>query len=189
MAVPHRRSDTRENSSTIGVRTTVHHTRIGVPVFVNFVSKRIHSSTLREAFAGYGTVLDIYIAYNNPSRFNKKYTFAFVRFSSREEAAKAVELGNMRKMDGFTIKVFWARSQQMIRRGTIVNANSNRLTNSKSEFYKFTNGRSYREVLLAKGITRQQTSIEQEFIDVDATNSNKEPVVKPKFEPFHFSLP
>ncbi|KAK9001296.1 hypothetical protein V6N11_083083 [Hibiscus sabdariffa] len=45
--------------------------REGFPVFVNFVSKRIHWRSLKEAFSAYGKVLGVYIAYNNPKRLDK----------------------------------------------------------------------------------------------------------------------
>ncbi|KAK9004251.1 hypothetical protein V6N11_002057 [Hibiscus sabdariffa] len=80
--------------------------REGVAVFINFVSKRIHKSGLKEAFVVYGKVLDVYIAYNNPKRVRMNCTFAFVRFSCLEEALRAVNQGNGRLMDGFSIKVF-----------------------------------------------------------------------------------
>ncbi|KAK8670727.1 hypothetical protein V6N13_037345 [Hibiscus sabdariffa] len=80
--------------------------RGGAIVFVNFVSKRISQSALREAFELYGRVTDVYIAYKNPTRVKMRSTFVFVRFSNMGEATKAVEFGNNRRMDGFTIKVF-----------------------------------------------------------------------------------
>ncbi|KAK8564991.1 hypothetical protein V6N12_058567 [Hibiscus sabdariffa] len=80
--------------------------RDGVLVFINFVSKRIHKSGLKEAFVVYGKVLDVYIAYNNTKRVGMNNTFAFVRFSCLGEALRAVNQGNGRLMDGFSIKVF-----------------------------------------------------------------------------------
>ncbi|KAK9019120.1 hypothetical protein V6N11_034159 [Hibiscus sabdariffa] len=78
----------------------------GFSVFIIYVSKRIHKLELREAFAVYGMVLDVYITYNNPRRSGMKSTFAFVRFNRLDEALKAVKQGNGRLMDGFAIKVF-----------------------------------------------------------------------------------
>ncbi|KAK8492259.1 hypothetical protein V6N12_073318 [Hibiscus sabdariffa] len=105
--------------------------RFGVPVFVDCVSKRIHRLSLKEAFSAYGEVLDVYIVYNNPSRINKRCTFAFVRYPSYEEALKAVELANNRRMDGFNVKV---------------------------DFSKLTNGRSFKEVLMAKLLSTTEDS-------------------------------
>ncbi|KAK8663275.1 hypothetical protein V6N13_083098 [Hibiscus sabdariffa] len=85
--------------------------RSGVMVFVDYVSKRIHKASLKEAFSGYGRVTDVYIAYYNPRRSRKRYTFAFVRFSTRAEAVKAIEMGNNRSMDGFYLKVFMGKNQ------------------------------------------------------------------------------
>ncbi|KAK8613480.1 hypothetical protein V6N13_101242 [Hibiscus sabdariffa] len=72
--------------------------REGFPVFVNFVSKRIHWRSLKEAFSAYGKVLGVYIAYNNPKRLDKRYTFAFIRFAHSLDAQKAVEFSNNRRM-------------------------------------------------------------------------------------------
>ncbi|KAK9006617.1 hypothetical protein V6N11_018952 [Hibiscus sabdariffa] len=81
-----------------------------VSVFVNFVSKRTYVSSLKKAFSEYGKVVDVCIAYNNLKRRFKSHTFTFVRFSSRTEALKAVELGSFKKIDGFVIKVFLVKS-------------------------------------------------------------------------------
>ncbi|KAK8984151.1 hypothetical protein V6N11_029474 [Hibiscus sabdariffa] len=42
--------------------------RVGVSIFVNFVSKNIHPQMLKVAFEEYGRVLDVYITYNNVRR-------------------------------------------------------------------------------------------------------------------------
>ncbi|KAK8510658.1 hypothetical protein V6N12_055585 [Hibiscus sabdariffa] len=79
--------------------------RLGVSVFVDNVSKRIHQKALWEAFQVYGSVVDVYIALRNQKRKNKAATFAFVRFKSDREAAMVIERGNGRIMDGFKIVV------------------------------------------------------------------------------------
>ncbi|KAK8669846.1 hypothetical protein V6N13_104615 [Hibiscus sabdariffa] len=79
---------------------------VGVSVFVNFVSKRIHRAIVRDVFSEYGNVIGTYMAYHNVKRTKSKHTFAFVRFASREDADKTVTRGNNRRMDGFYIKVF-----------------------------------------------------------------------------------
>ncbi|KAK8561409.1 hypothetical protein V6N12_048481 [Hibiscus sabdariffa] len=89
-----------------GVRRHQKIANVGVSVFVNFVSKRIHKATLRDAFSEYGKVIGTYIAYHNVKRIKNKHTFAFVRFASRDDTERAVERGNNRRMDGFYIKVF-----------------------------------------------------------------------------------
>ncbi|KAK8554308.1 hypothetical protein V6N12_031273 [Hibiscus sabdariffa] len=81
----------------------------GVSDFVNFMSKMIHPLTLKETFSEYGSISDVYIAYNNPSRRNKTHTFAFVKFHSRVDALKAINLGNGGRMDGFTIRVYMGK--------------------------------------------------------------------------------
>ncbi|KAK8511119.1 hypothetical protein V6N12_033400 [Hibiscus sabdariffa] len=88
-----------------GVRRHQKIANVGVSVFVNFVSKRIHT-TLRDAFSEYGKVIGTYIAYHNVKRTKSRHTFVFVRFASRDDAERAVERGNNRRMDGFYIKVF-----------------------------------------------------------------------------------
>ncbi|KAK8498299.1 hypothetical protein V6N11_061733 [Hibiscus sabdariffa] len=68
--------------------------RRGVAVFVNFVSKRIHPSTLKEAFEVYGKVIDVFIAFNSVKRRGMRSTFAFVRFSNPKEAMNAIKGAN-----------------------------------------------------------------------------------------------
>ncbi|KAK8665826.1 hypothetical protein V6N13_005984 [Hibiscus sabdariffa] len=77
----------------------------GVAVFVNFVSKRIHPSTPKDAFETYGKVIDVFIAINNIKRRDMRSTFAFVSFSNLKEAMNAINGANNRKIDGFDIKV------------------------------------------------------------------------------------
>ncbi|KAK8517640.1 hypothetical protein V6N12_016482 [Hibiscus sabdariffa] len=89
-----------------GVRRHQKIANVGVSIFVNFVSNRIHRATLRNAFLEYGKVIGTYIAYHNVKRIKSKHTFAFVRFASRDDAERAVERGNNKRMDGFYIKVF-----------------------------------------------------------------------------------
>ncbi|KAK8517252.1 hypothetical protein V6N12_032448 [Hibiscus sabdariffa] len=83
--------------------------RKGVAVFINNVSKRIHPTTLREAFSEYGKIHDVYIAFNNRKRRGLRSTFAFVRFSNVLEAMYAADLANGRLMDGFRINTFLDR--------------------------------------------------------------------------------
>ncbi|KAK9002228.1 hypothetical protein V6N11_024913 [Hibiscus sabdariffa] len=80
--------------------------RPGYAVFVTNVSKRIHWSSLCEAFQVYGSVIDTFIAYKNLRRRGKPTTFAFVRFGQQHEARAAADLGDGRIMDGFKIRVF-----------------------------------------------------------------------------------
>ncbi|KAE8686634.1 hypothetical protein F3Y22_tig00111053pilonHSYRG00090 [Hibiscus syriacus] len=75
-------------------------------VFVNNVSKRIHSKILKELFQSYGVVTDIFIAYRSRRRLSADSTFAFVRFRSKSEADSAVRRADGRIMDGFKIRVF-----------------------------------------------------------------------------------
>ncbi|XP_039006146.1 uncharacterized protein LOC120133680 [Hibiscus syriacus] len=75
-------------------------------VFVNNVSKRIHSETLKETFQAYGVVTDVFIAYRSRRRETVGSTFAFVRFRSKSEADTAVRRADGRIMDGFKIRVF-----------------------------------------------------------------------------------
>ncbi|KAK9043830.1 hypothetical protein V6N11_072158 [Hibiscus sabdariffa] len=139
--------------------------RKGVSVFVDRVSKKIHRVTLKEAFSMYGIVTDVYIAYNNPRRINKAYTFAFIRFSTLEEARRVVERAHNRRMDGFFIRVFMGKEQQSkasaknIRecwRGSKSISKDNREAKvksnksmDKSRLFMYTNGRSYKEVLIS----------------------------------------
>ncbi|KAK9024606.1 hypothetical protein V6N11_004764 [Hibiscus sabdariffa] len=176
--------------------------RKGVSVFVDRVSKKIHRSTLKEAFSLYGNVSDVYIAYNKPRRISMAYTFAFVRSPTLEEAQKAVERGHNRRMDGFFIRVFLGKNERSV--GRVNQAwNSWRMANltsgggSKGEVrnkstdkrrsYMLTNGRSYKEVLMAQGSTEARFSDDCQGVEVDfkQVHNRKET----KCEHFHFSLP
>ncbi|KAK9037406.1 hypothetical protein V6N11_022317 [Hibiscus sabdariffa] len=177
--------------------------RKGVSVFVDRVSKKIHRVTLKEAFSVYGNVTDVYIAYNNPGRINKAYTFAFIRFLTLEEAHRAVERGHNRRMDGFAIRVFMGKEQQSkasAKEDTKCWKGSNSILEDilevkmksnksikKSRLYMVTNGRSYKEVLVSKDKSNFGGSVERQGL-VEGTNQ----VLNQKeanFEPFHFSIP
>ncbi|KAK8611390.1 hypothetical protein V6N13_131442 [Hibiscus sabdariffa] len=188
------RSSSRVVSSRVqranrwGYGKQVQSQRAGVSVFVDFISKRIHRATLREAFAGYGKVVDTYIAYNNPGRQKRRYTFAFIRFSNREEALKAVELSNNRRMDGFTIKVFLGNNQaKSIKMGGATVTNKPSIPNlNKKEYCKFTNGRSYKKVLLKENIMEGNGS---DFVIPLVESGVNHDRVKPVADPYHFSIP
>ncbi|XP_039059541.1 serine/arginine-rich splicing factor SC35-like [Hibiscus syriacus] len=79
-------------------------------VFMDNISKRIHHSTLKEAFSVYGEVIDVFIAYNK--RYGKKTTFALVRYKKLTAANRAIEMGDGRLMDGHFIRVFKEKSFQ-----------------------------------------------------------------------------
>ncbi|KAL4379654.1 hypothetical protein GQ457_02G016420 [Hibiscus cannabinus] len=161
--------------------------RLGISVFVDFISKMIHRATLKEAFSGYGKVIDTYIAYNNPGRLNRSYTFAFVRFSNREEALREVEFGNNRRMDGFTIKVFLANNELKKTRPGIVTANAKAYSPkpNKKELFKLTNGRSFKEVLLTKSEPGRPCSFNGDPEEMRGENFKSD---KPIADPYHFSL-
>ncbi|KAK8626189.1 hypothetical protein V6N13_133841 [Hibiscus sabdariffa] len=82
-------------------RRLVSSSRKGADVFVNYVSKRVHPRSLREAFEEYVKVLDVYVAYNNRRRLGMRSTFTFVRFSIQQEVEVAVNNANNREMDVF----------------------------------------------------------------------------------------
>ncbi|GMJ11561.1 hypothetical protein HRI_004825300 [Hibiscus trionum] len=82
--------------------------RVGVSIFVDNVSRRIRTATLIEAFSEYGSVVDAYIAYDNPKRRFKPAVFAFIRFRSVFEADRAILKGNGRMLDGFRVRVAMA---------------------------------------------------------------------------------
>ncbi|GMI80727.1 hypothetical protein HRI_001742000 [Hibiscus trionum] len=116
--------------------------RLGQAVFINNVSKRIHHRTLGEAFSEYGTVLDVYIAYWNPSRQGKRTTFAFVRFNSWSGVRKAVDFGDRRILDGYRIRVFEERAK--------VSSKSQDAETSKTRkqpYVAFRDNRSYTDVV------------------------------------------
>ncbi|KAL4346370.1 hypothetical protein GQ457_17G015750 [Hibiscus cannabinus] len=176
--------------------------RKGFSVFVDRVSKKIHVSTLKEAFSLYGNVSDVYIAYNNPRRISMAHTFAFVRFPTLEEAQRAVERGHKRRMDGFFIRVFMGKNEQSMGRvnqawksGRMTNLHSGggsqgearKKSTDKRRSYMLTNGRSYKEVLMAQGLTEARFSEDCQGSEVDFKQDHNR--TEAKFEPFHFSLP
>ncbi|XP_038994308.1 uncharacterized protein LOC120118301 [Hibiscus syriacus] len=66
-------------------------------IFVNNVSKRIHSSRLKDAFQSYGEVIDVFIAYRSKKRLSAGSTFAFVRFRNKFGANTAVRRADGRR--------------------------------------------------------------------------------------------
>ncbi|KAK8657437.1 hypothetical protein V6N13_035677 [Hibiscus sabdariffa] len=154
--------------------------RKGVSVFVDRVSKRIHRLTLKEAFSVYGNVIDVYIAYNNSRRINKAYTFAFIRFLTLDEARRAVDRAHNRRMDGFFIRVFMGKEQQSnvsaknineCRRGPksisednlVAKVISNKSVD-KSRVFMYTNGRSYKEVLMSKPMSNPGDDVDRQAL-------------------------
>ncbi|KAK8482298.1 hypothetical protein V6N11_084144 [Hibiscus sabdariffa] len=127
--------------------------RLGVTIFMEFVSKRIHRAALMEAFSEYGRVLDVCIAYYNKKRYSRKYTFAFVRFARWEDAAKAVVRGNNRRMDGFHVKVYFDKKyQESCGKGMVSSCRSQQELASTIKYNsKVVKGRSFKDALL--GIT------------------------------------
>ncbi|KAL4309565.1 hypothetical protein GQ457_01G031530 [Hibiscus cannabinus] len=122
--------------------------REGVSVFVNFVSKRIHPKTLREAFEAYGRIVDVFIAYNNAKRLGMRSTFAFVRFTSFKEALLAVEKANNRIMDGFKLKVYLENKSTVQRSSRGCKIDVSRVQNFVGDSCKAAEGRSFKDVLL-----------------------------------------
>ncbi|KAL4318738.1 hypothetical protein GQ457_18G015890 [Hibiscus cannabinus] len=127
----------------------------GVSVFVNYVRKRIHQTTLKDAFSEYGKVIDTYIAYHNLKRIKNNYTFAFVRFACWEDAVRAVERGNNRRMGGFCVKVYIEKKDARLSETNIVPCSKAQksMASNKSFARKVTNERSFKDVLL--GITQE----------------------------------
>ncbi|GMJ04047.1 hypothetical protein HRI_004073900 [Hibiscus trionum] len=118
--------------------------RRGVSVFINYVSRRIHHQSLGEAFRIYGSVVDVFIAYNNLKRLGKPTTFAFVRFKDVEGANKAVMEANGRRMDGYRIKVDFAKPA----------TSGNTMRKNHRSVRKQRDFRSFKEVLL--GVERSE---------------------------------
>ncbi|KAK8636768.1 hypothetical protein V6N13_124506 [Hibiscus sabdariffa] len=133
----------------------------GFSVFIIYVSKRIHKLELREAFAVYGMVLDVYITYNNPRRSGMKSTFAFVRFNRLDEALKAVKQGNGRLMDGFAIKVF------------LENRHSSKVKVSNGQVLKNSQeaGKGKNMSIRKEGCSYKKSSIERYPVNVFETES------------------
>ncbi|KAL4364305.1 hypothetical protein GQ457_04G029470 [Hibiscus cannabinus] len=109
----------------------------GFVVFINYVSRRIHRLALMEAFSEYGKVLNAYIAYNNFKRRKYKSTFAFVRFSKMEEAARAE--GSAQQENNGVKQKMW----------------KNRLE------FNFKEGGSYKDALLTEAISVQMEEIQR----------------------------
>ncbi|KAK8592849.1 hypothetical protein V6N12_044942 [Hibiscus sabdariffa] len=161
--------------------------RGGFVVFVNNVSKRIHQSTLKEAFADYGTIIDVYIAYNSRKRVHRGDTFAFFRYETSEEVARAIELGNGRRVDGYTIKCFWGhrKSDPLLlsrdRPGKPVSSTPR----ATVDYFKMTNGRSYREVLLLDEARSKGKTQDSGILAGKNQGTHKEEV---DFNLYHFTI-
>ncbi|XVF28223.1 hypothetical protein REPUB_Repub15cG0011000 [Reevesia pubescens] len=69
-------------------------------VFVTNLSRRVSRRALWEAFSHYGKVADVFIQANIKPGKDSSFTYAFIRFFSQEDAAKAIRLGNRRLIDG-----------------------------------------------------------------------------------------
>ncbi|GMI65214.1 hypothetical protein HRI_000190700 [Hibiscus trionum] len=135
----HRRAAEEGTEGSFGSR------RSGFTVFVNYVSKRIHYRTLKEAFEGYGFVRDVFVAYNSPRRRESSSTFAFVRFKTLVEAKKAVKEGDGRLLDGFRIRVSLEKElvESRMRPKELKKG-------SRNNTWSIRDDRSYRDVLLGK---------------------------------------
>ncbi|KAL4340434.1 hypothetical protein GQ457_08G033810 [Hibiscus cannabinus] len=146
--------------------------RAGVAVFVNHVSKRIHHSTLKEAFAVYGAVTDVYIAYNSLKRLHRGDTFAFIRYETGEEARRAIELGNGRRMDGFIIRCFMGRrsSEPQIDTRSRMAKQVSSAPRIARECSKMTEGRSYREALFSHDSRSEEKGKESNGTGFDLGN-------------------
>ncbi|KAK8704654.1 hypothetical protein V6N13_048271 [Hibiscus sabdariffa] len=133
--------------------------RDSVSVFINFMSKRIHRSTLREAFGAYRKVLDVYVAYNNPRRSRMKSTLAFVRFTNMVEALRAVKEVNGQRMDGFSIKVFLERKySEPLKNPTNRGSKANMKTPLNKNLNMRKVGVSYKEALLNNFHAKSETT-------------------------------
>ncbi|GMJ09231.1 hypothetical protein HRI_004592300 [Hibiscus trionum] len=137
----HRRAADEGAEGRIGSR------RLGFTVFVNYVSKRIHYRTLKEAFEGYGSVRDVFVAYNSLRRRGSSSTFAFVRFKSLDEAKNAVKEGNERLLDGFRIKVSLEKELVESRPGPKESKKG-----SRDNTWSYRDDRSYRDVLIGESL-------------------------------------
>ncbi|KAK8592927.1 hypothetical protein V6N12_045020 [Hibiscus sabdariffa] len=119
--------------------------RTGFSVFVTNISKRIHRTTLGEAFQVYDSVVDSFIAYKNIKRKGKPTTSAFVRFRRQHEARKAVTQGDGRIMDGFKIRVFLDKNFPGEKcKSTDLTTSQQRAGNALRDL------RSYKEVVMGK---------------------------------------
>ncbi|KAL4383689.1 hypothetical protein GQ457_15G024420 [Hibiscus cannabinus] len=158
--------------------------RVGVIVFVNFLSKNIHPESLKEAFLVYGDVLDVYIAYNNIKKAGMKSTFAFARFSKMEEALLAVHQANNRWMDGFKIKVFLGKEHASVSAAHLADRRSRlRFDHRTTLAGKGVDGRSYKDALLCNiGKTCLDEFKEVSNVALD-TGSSRKPAASVSVDP------
>ncbi|KAK8655417.1 hypothetical protein V6N13_107993 [Hibiscus sabdariffa] len=154
----------------------------GVSVFVNFVSKRIHPRTPREAFKGYGRLVDVYIAYKNVSRLGLKSTFAFVRFASRKEALLAVQNANNRLMDGFKINVFLDKKTSPQRKAQGRTSDGEPLAYKKvGVISDFVDGRTFKDVMMgySKKLVLKVSAERKDESNVSSFSEEKPKVLVP----------
>ncbi|KAL4323977.1 hypothetical protein GQ457_11G027850 [Hibiscus cannabinus] len=138
--------------------------RLGVSIFVDNISKRIHQRSLWEAFQEYGSVLDVFIAYNSTRRRGKATTFAFERFGNEEEAKSALVKAKGRWMDGFRIKVFFAKKEQPKRV-----EDDDLVRRPQKCLWRLKDTRTFKEVLMGKDspvLSKNETvSIRNDLVD------------------------
>ncbi|XVF04128.1 hypothetical protein REPUB_Repub05bG0055400 [Reevesia pubescens] len=116
-------------------------------VFVSNLSRRVPRSALWEAFSLYGKVADVFIQTNIKPGKDSSSTYAFIRFFSQEDAAKAIRLGNRRLIDGRLIFVKVAiksggGTKEKVVNLTLQNEGKRVIDDAPCD------GRSYKDVLL-----------------------------------------
>ncbi|XVE52249.1 hypothetical protein DITRI_Ditri02bG0108000 [Diplodiscus trichospermus] len=74
-------------------------------IFVDRLSRRVSIEALWKAFGEYGKVMDVFIPFHDSGNRERNTTFAFVRYKQKSEMLKAIEEGNMRRIDGWFIRV------------------------------------------------------------------------------------
>ncbi|XVE49437.1 hypothetical protein DITRI_Ditri01bG0082300 [Diplodiscus trichospermus] len=74
-------------------------------VFVDRLGRKVSKGALWDAFGEYGKVMDVFISYSVRGNRIRNTTFAFVRYQHRSEMLKAIEKGNLRRIDGWVIRV------------------------------------------------------------------------------------
>ncbi|KAK8580073.1 hypothetical protein V6N12_070359 [Hibiscus sabdariffa] len=113
------------------------------------------------------------------------------KFETSDEARRAIELGNGRKMDGFIIKCFLGRSYSTLLPVKGIRTDKQDMVKPKvgNDLSKVTDGRSYKEALLSYEAKIPVKSTDRTEISTDFVKGDEAGHRKPDFEPYHFSVP
>jgi len=85
-------------------------------IFVGGLAQTINETTLLQAFSSFGDIIDVQIppaqSSEQPNSENRHRGFAFVTFTSQQDAQDAIDNMDMNELEGRVLKVSLARPQK-----------------------------------------------------------------------------